>query len=253
MSNETSGARASEQGADLSVQPVAIQTSAHPSVATVGNPAIGTRSYFSSHYLYGAQLFTEEAGRLEASPTEPKFDARHRAFVVNAITSSCFFLEAFVNEILLDVVDRHDGHEDAYTAPLTADTKFRMRWLWEAGNIEKAKTLHKLNAILDAAEVEKLPAGRQPYQDAQLVIKLRNALVHYKVRSLSSDVPHELDADFASQRFPHNKLMAGAGHLFPDRILGHGCAEWSWQSCQAVADEFSRRLGIQPNYRRTSF
>lgn len=238
----------------MTEEPAVIQARAALAATTSSSLSVTTRSYFSSHYLFSAQLFAEEAGRLEDATTGPIFNAQHRAFVVNAITSSCFFLEAFVNEIFLDVVDGHDGHPDAYTAPLSDDAKFRMRWLWNGGNLERAKTLTKLNVILDAADVAMFPAGQQPYQDVNLVIKLRNALVHYKVRSLGSHTPHELDADFATQqRFAHNKLMAGTGNLFPDRVLGHGCAEWAWQSCKEIADEFSQRLGIRPNYQRATF
>jgi hypothetical protein len=106
---------------------------------------------------------------------------------------------------------------------------------------------------LVAAGFEPFTKGSNPYQDARLVIDIRNALVHYRPKSLGNTQLHPLAAKVAG-KFPLNPLMAGSQNpVFPDHVLGHGCTEWAWRSCMTLADEFSGRLGIRPNYQRAAF
>ncbi|WP_045877676.1 hypothetical protein [Pseudofrankia sp. DC12] len=207
------------------------------------------RNYFSTNYLYTARWLSEEARQLEeklAGVTH--YHPQHRGAVISSITSACAFLEAHINEIFLDVVDEQPPWVDH----LTADVRDKICWLWTDGKAEENRALAKYNAILIAASLPILDKGQNPYQDAQLVIDIRNVLTHYKVYSLGEKKPHTLSRKFASPQFPLNQLMVGHNaERFPDHILGHGCADWAWRSCKKFADEFGRRLGISLKYQAT--
>ena len=220
-------------------------------MAVAGSVTYSMRSYFSSHYLYSAQRLSQEAGRIEAqAPPGLSFDPDHRMFVTSSVLASVTFLEALVNEVFQDVVDRHDQHDDAYVAPLGDETKRIMSWLWAPGGAERLPILDKFDAALVAAGLVPFDKGAYPYQYTALVVEVRNALVHYKPQSLGPARHHKLAARLRS-KFAPNKLMEGAGNpFFPDHALGHGCSEWAWRSCRDHADEFSRRLGIRPHYQR---
>jgi hypothetical protein len=86
-----------------------------------------------------------------------------------------------------------------------------------------------------------------------LLIRLRNELIHYKPRNLASPTVHRLEKRLTG-RFATNKLMTGAGNsFFPDHCLGHGCAEWSVTSSEMYMNAFFADLGIVPNYQRVEF
>ncbi|ABD10271.1 hypothetical protein ThrDRAFT_01695 [Frankia casuarinae] len=231
--------------------------------ATVGSVKVRLRSYFSSHYLYSAQFFSSEAGRIEVAARErgesPLFDPRHRAFVISSITASCAFLEAMVNELLEDIADGFaDGVFSDYVSPLPDNTKRVIAVFWrkeKAGRVEtvleKSDVLTKLDMILATAGLPRIDTSRRPWQEVDLVIKIRNALTHYKPQSLGDDDVHYLTKKLqGGDRFQLNPLVSSGNPYFPDKALGHGCADWAWRSCKQLADEFSDALGIMPNYRR---
>ncbi|WP_152991208.1 hypothetical protein [Frankia sp. R43] len=226
-------------------------------VATALSITVATRSYFSTHYLHAARQFSDQAGRAEQAVTESqksrRFDPAHRGYVIGSITASCMFLEAMINEIFLDIVDGHDKHEDAYVAPLADDAKRVLAWMWNDGNLDQLPTLQKLDAALVANGQEPFERGRQPYQDVALVVEIRNALIHYKPQTLGGDQVHRLTKKLRGKSLPLNPLTSSGNPYFPDQVLGHGCTDWAWRSCKALADEFSACLGIRPNYQRVDF
>lgn len=65
--------------------------------------------------------------------------------------------------------------------------------------------------LLTFADVQPLDRGRQPYQDAALVVRLRNAVAHYQPEDLSADDPHKMEQALRG-KFPDNELMAGSGN-----------------------------------------
>jgi hypothetical protein len=130
------------------------------------------RSHLSSWYLWGAKHFAYMANEVE-----DQADARelNRAYVTNAVFSSVAFLEAAINEVYGDVVD---GYEP-YIKALSDETKARLSGLWRAEeSIEKGRLLHKYQAALECADKSLFDKGVHPYQDAKLLVKLRNKLTH---------------------------------------------------------------------------
>ncbi|MCK9928846.1 hypothetical protein MXD62_16950 [Frankia sp. Mgl5] len=187
----------------------------------------------------------------------PKFDPAHRGYVIGSITASCMFLEAMINEILQDIYDHakdsKKNRESDYIAPLSASTRRMLAWMWNDGKLEQLPALQKLDAVLVADGHEPFEQGRQPYQDVALVVEIRNALIHYKPQTLGGDQVHRLERKLRGKSLTLNPLTSSGNPYFPDQVLGFGCTNWAWRSCKALADEFSTRLGIEPNYRRADF
>jgi hypothetical protein len=219
----------------------------------VNSPMIMMRSYFSSHHLWAAQSFAARAGEIERGPGEiPRFDIAQRAFVTGAVLSAAAFLEAAINELCQDVADG----EDSYVGPLDEDSKKLIKAFWdltEERNRSPFSILDKYQIVLTFCRREQFSAGVQPYQDADLAIRLRNELMHYKPETLGGDAQHKFLKQLSS-KFVENPLIVGSGNpYFPDKCLGSPCAAWAVQSAKALADEFFTRIDVTPNYMRAKF
>jgi hypothetical protein len=209
---------------------------------------IGMRNYFSTYLFWTGLQMTTLAAAIEAAHSgQSRFDLRHRGYVLSAILAAEGFLEAMVNELFQDAVDEHNLSGDGYLAPLSRDTHLLMARMWQATDGGRGLgPLDKYDLLLAAVGMASLDRGRNPYQDAQMLGKLRNAVAHYQPEHLFANVPHRLKGKFAA-----NALMAGAGSpWWPDHCLGAGCAGWAIQTATALADYVASAVGITPNYQR---
>src|SRR5262249_47602608 len=149
------------------------------------------RNYFSTHMLWGAEHYVARAKAIEDAHTgESRFDIEHRAYVVSAIVSSALFLEAMVNELFQDAYDEHGTSADGYIAPLSERTRELMREWWASTDQGFENVLEKYQLLLVFGERTKLDRGAMPYQDAKLLIRLRNLLVHYRSETVGADLQH---------------------------------------------------------------
>jgi len=159
------------------------------------------------------------------------------------------FLDAAVNELFQDAADAHDS----YISSLAHPAREALAAFWEIAEERRLATLDKCQMALVLAGHARMNKGEQPFQDAALVVRIRNELVHYRPQSLKADEPEDLAKKLRS-KFALNRLMDGTGNPFlPDKCLGSGCALWAVRATVAFADGFFRILGIQPNYQQVTF
>jgi uncharacterized protein YutD len=187
-----------------------------------GTATIKNRAYFSSHHLWAAEKFTKVCGEIENSLVGTQtFNIEHRAYVIATIVCAVAFLEAAINEVFQDAFDKHQS----YVGNLNSNTLALMKDFWETTGETKNKSrtaiLRKYQLALCFACVPKFEKNDSLYLDASKVVDLRNELVHYKPKSLVGD-----------------------------KCLDKGCADWCVKSSRNFADEFFKRIGIQPNYQR---
>ena len=209
------------------------------------------RIYYSSQHLWGAERWASDAERLEREwEGEPRFDMEHRAYVTNAIFSSVAFLEAAINELFQDAYDDHL----AYIAPLQPSVRESIADFWRIiaeHNIRARSrfgTTEKYEIALALTHNEPLDHDDEVYRDVRLVIRLQNALVHYKPSTLMQIDKSGFDESLHG-KFPLNPMMTGRENpFFPDKALGAGCARWGIESCRTFTDRFFTQLGIKPNY-----
>jgi hypothetical protein len=214
---------------------------------------VALRSYFSTFHLWASRHFAQRAQIIEDSHSgRSRFDVEHRAFVIGAVVEASAFLECAINEVLKDCFDSHDGY--IKTLPCVSVRALRdKRTEWHANGRTTVSTLDKYDSAIACCRVQAFDRGATPYQEVALLVRLRNALIHYTPESLSEDDPHRL-GDALRSRFKENALMAGSGNpYFPDKCLSAGCARWVFISARNFADEFFTRIGMAPNYQRSGF
>jgi hypothetical protein len=192
------------------------------------------------------------------------FDVQHRAYVTDSVLSAVAFLEAAINEVFDDVADRHLGYVD----PLPDECKRLMAGLWDEG-MERRSFLEKYQVALLCANSTVFNKGGPPYQDADLLYRLRNRLTHARAETRSTDdkqedAPQKTDkpnkasqkkkdklSEVLKKKFKPSRLMENSANpYFPDHCLGAGCADWAVRSATTFADEFFGRLNLTPNYKR---
>lgn len=223
--------------------------------ATVPSLTILARSYFSTYFLWTAKDQTIQAKNIEDSHSGKSiFSIEHRASVVNAIFSAVSFLEASINEVYQDAVD----NEQSYIGSLSPSAINNLAQ--EGPRVEQNLSgkkgsiiLAKYQKALELIGIAKFDENSNLYSDAQLLINLRNSIMHFKPKSVGGQIKHELEL-LLKGKFPENKLMDGAGNSFyPDKCFGYGCASWALNTSKLFADKFFADIGITPNYQRVTF
>ena len=223
-----------------------------PSAEAFGTPSISMRVYFSSYYLWAAEHFMRLASNIEgAHQGRSRFDIKHRAYVTGSVFASVTFLEAAINELFKDAADKYES----YVGSLNNDvlSKLAVKWKKTEGDNKYISILKKYQLALEFAQQPAFIENDPPYKDVDLLIELRNELVHYKPQTLGGMHIHMLEGELEN-KFPINALMADSGNpFFPDKCLGYGCAKWALTSSRSFADDFFNKVGVIPNYKRVRF
>lgn len=218
--------------------------------------SIKIRKYFSIQHIQSAALFAMHAYSIEKNYDGVFSDelfSHHSSYVTGSILSSVFFLEATINELFADTLEPHSQ----IVKKLNQATIQLMVKMWKLGVPKTAnfKILQKYQIALELAQKKIFDAGAQPYQDVNLLVKLRNDLVHYEpesVKSPSSDDFGPADIHryekMLSGKFLANPLTGQGNPFYPDKCLGHGCAEWAVNSSVKFVDDFFSRMGLFSPY-----
>lgn len=218
------------------------------------------RDCFSVRYIQSSALLCRLAFAVEQefqkAGTVPE-DARlrHEAFVLNAVLSSVSFLESVVNELHADATDEEfTALDDKHGTLLRTIGR---QW-HNPKNFDRAPMLTKYQTILAIANQPGFEEGDQAFVNVRELIEIRNHLLHYTRewvvihhRRSPGREPESTSDHFErmlARKFATNPLAAKNVPFFPDKCLGHGCAEWAILNCIIFVDEFYRRLGLPVPY-----
>jgi len=218
------------------------------------------RDCFSVRYIQSAAVLCrlgygiEHAGMAAEDPASD-LHLRHEAFILNSVLSTVAFLESTINELFADAAD------DAY---LFADENHEMllktigeKWQNEK-NFDRAPMISKYQKILTIAGAPPFDDDDPAFANVRVLIEIRNHLMHYKrewvvIRDRgAAPAGEETTADkfekILRKKFAINPLAAKNLPFFPDKCLGHGCAEWAIANSLIFTDEFFRRLDLPAPY-----
>jgi hypothetical protein len=172
---------------------------------------------------------------------------------MTAILSAAAFLEAGVNELFQNAYHGHLVNIEGLGSEIIEGLS--NYWAKTEAKGRFKPILKKYQEALRISGKEPFLEDVNPYEDAGLVIKLRNEITHFKPTTviLGEHSGHELE-DKLKDKFEWNHLMDGSrNHFIWDKCLGAGCAEWTVGTVKAFADEFHRKLGLKPNYQSVDF
>ncbi len=169
------------------------------------------------------------------------FFNHHRAYVVGAIMTSVASVEARINEFYLDATDNLLG------SILDAGQQVLLAELWKPVDEKRFRILQKYQIALAAIERSKFDTSRGPYQDVDLLIALRNMLVHFKPEWDNDQKKHRQIEKKLQGRFKLNPFWPKDGPIFfPFKCLSHGCASWAVRSSMNFILQFFALIGVDP-------
>ncbi len=203
-------------------------------VGQVENLILRQRFSFALHPLLAAARFARDCGRVEQENTGkelgPFFDEiiqYSSASVIMAVIS----LEAYINDYLESI---------APLFPNTPPTAMEKLDEWLA----MLAILKKYDLALEVKKLPSLDKSSKNYQAVDILVKFRNALVHFKP-SWNDELGkhHDLGKSLRG-RFRFSPFITkNTGVIFPQRCFCHEGAAWAVTTAQSFMRDFDSRLG----------
>lgn len=219
---------------------VIVSSSPAIAISMPSSSTVKMKSAFSLHHLLSAALFARSSYDLETnlktSITE-EITTEHRAYVTSSVLTAVAALEAGINEFYLESLDQGSSIQNILDNSITAT----LQELWPT--VEEMPILKKYQIALITTKKNRFEKGEQPFQDAESLIKLRNALVHFRPEWDTDLQEHKKLEDRLRSKFALNPYAAPNQVFFPYKCLGHGCAEWAVNISKNFMGEFYVRIG----------
>jgi hypothetical protein len=194
------------------------------------------RMNLSAHHMMAAAQFARESGKIEKEHEGQPLGQFYEDItirVVSTIIMSACSLEAFINEIFLD----------ANIHLVSAVAEIENNW----PTIEKTEILEKFRTAMEMAGTKKMNKGIPVYQNAHLLIDMRNALVHFKPEWSHEKKGHFRIENKIHNQFPLSPFWQGV-KAFPEKCMSYGCAKWCVGSAMEFAETFCQETGIVNKY-----
>lgn len=202
---------------------------------------LDSRYSFTSQFLAGAALQARAAFGIElvGTPASPSEDqCAHRSYVVGAIMQSVAALESEIWE----VVHHGPGHHLGSNGVDGAARAFLAR---VADLIDDQRTLERYECVLHLLHKAPLQIGIHPFQDAELVVGLRNEIVHYKSKWGDDLAGIKLFKGLESKNHRRPPFFPESGvNFFPHQCLSADCAAWAVETCAEFLATFYCHLGV---------
>ncbi|WP_425146963.1 hypothetical protein [Deinococcus sp.] len=211
----------------------------------------------SQRYAKGAILFAAYAEHIEKSVDYPDRYVNYHINCSSSIIFSYLCLEAYINELHYWLITPEKFSEELqfHKYPLDSSTRSKLEHFISA---RSDKTLEKYIGIaLTCANLE-LKTGDILFQNVNLLSKLRNELVHYKlsVSTLIEDGklidPIANLKEKLTGKFTLNPLTHSDGFpdlYFPDQVVSLGAAQWAYRSVYEFIDDFHGQISWPPHER----
>jgi hypothetical protein len=218
------------------------------------------RDCFSVRYIQSAALLCRLGYDIEKNYTESgelsqESLLRHEAFVLNSIFSTVAFLESTVNELWSDAADNAYFFTDEKNEMLLKNIGDK----WKNENyFDRTPMVHKYQKILAIADKPMFDERHPAFSNIRNLMEIRNYLMHYRrewviiqeggVSDAHEETRTEKFEYMLKNKFMENPLAHKNRPYFPDKCLGHGCAEWAVVNSLEFTDEFFLKLELPAPY-----
>jgi hypothetical protein len=210
-----------------------------------GTPKIEVRDSITRDHRWTALHAARLCGQLESQlkRNDPKVEHRSQAMI--AVFFAAAFLDALVNEVILDVIDPEVPAAHVANIPTDTATIAAFRRA-----LNEPSTLEKYQKALTAAGKLPYTETRNPFKRAQLLLRFRNHLVHFKPKTRDIHVEHDFAARFKNAKIAENQQDIGLP-WFPNRALGVGLADWACETSFQFGKSWWKRIGLRRDFDAT--
>lgn len=201
-----------------------------------------TRTNFAVQHLLAAARFSRLVGQIEGENKDQPFGPFWEevlAFSIGCVVCAVAAIEAYANEIFAD-------REKSFPA---RDPEL-VEKLWE--KFEQSSTIDKFDLALFLLNRPKLEKGSQPIQNLDGLIRLRNALTHFKPEWDDERIEHAKVSDRLKGRFAPSQLFGPNEPLFPRAWATHGCTRWAVETCLSFARIFEASADFPSKFEKFS-
>lgn len=225
-----------------------------------GESTIRFRDCFSVRYIQSAALLCRLGYEIEQMQGKtgilsPDSLLRHEVFILNSLLSSVAFLESTINELYADAADDAYFFSDEKKEALLRT--IREKWKNQR-NFDRASLITRYQKILNIAKKPLFDENNPGFSDVRHLVEIRNYLMHYRrewvivqndeeVRN-SEETHTEKFEKLLKNKFLQNPFAHKNQPFFPDKLLGHGCAEWAIRNSLEFTDEFFKNLELPAPY-----
>lgn len=202
------------------------------------NWSMDVRANFSVPHLLAGARFSRHVCSIERAnrgkPLGPFYD-EILSFCIATVITSVASLESYSNELFSDYGKNFPDVRGALVVGL-----------WDS--LGKMSMLEKFNLALIMRNAEAFDKGSKPYQDVDVLIKLRNALIHFTPEWESDQDLHAKLSNKLRYKFQPTPFMEESAPLFPKRWASSGCAKWAVRSCLSFAERFEAKSALEPRF-----
>lgn len=199
------------------------------------------RSNFSVMHLMSAARFSRLCYKVEEEnkgKSYGPFIEEVNAYTTSAVLLSVASIEANINETFADALDN-------FVSIGNFDQNF-IKIIWQT--IEKEPILDKYQFVLNMKGKGDLDKSTATYQSIQTLIKVRNALVHYKPEWHDNQVEHDKIGKILRGKFKLSPFLDELSPIFPMRCMTHGFTQWAVQSSLRFFDWYSSLADLPNRY-----
>lgn len=210
------------------------------------------RIYLSILHIQAAAFFCRkcyeiENGYSDMQTLESNTRSILKYYAINTILSSVCFLEATINEIYCDT-EKTPHFVQGLGEPIIKVISQKWR-----ENFERKPFILKYQKALELVGSKKFEETDTLLKDVIILNSVRNAMVHYKPETIlikrtpksKNDINDECYFEqLLKDKFNSSVIVGTEDPFFPERCLGHGCAEWAVKTSANFVEEFLNRMGI---------
>ena len=189
---------------------------------------LSTRVNNAIPFLMAAARFSRAVKAVEdANSTEPfgEFWEEIRSNAVACILLVAAALESYTNELFSD------------RDKVFADQKMKvLEKLWKT--FERKPSLEKFNMALLLRDKPEIDEKSDTYRAVSAVLKLRNALTHFKPEWSHAPDKHQKLSKELEGYFSPSRIFKGDQFIFPSAWAGHSCTSWAVQTTVKFFQDF---------------
>jgi hypothetical protein len=212
-----------------------------------GPRLVRARPSMALFFIKAAHCFYLRTKQFEEQNTVPTED--FNAQIIGGIISAVSFLECYINEVYADAAE-----EDVRCSKIPSEKLKLISKMWNRGIPRTARysILEKYNIFLDLVDAEPFDKGRFPYQDASILIDIRNEMVHFEPywttiensEAVMPSKPNKFESKLKG-RFASSKLHKMDYFFFPHYCFSSDCVRWAFDSAKELSFDFSRRANVE--------
>jgi len=193
---------------------------------------VKTRTNYAVPHLLSAAIFSRRVGEIEAKHAGQAFGPFWDEILAHA-TATVFLtvagLESYANELFVDMDQNFPGVG-----------KELLETLWSA--YEEKRVFEKFELALLLRGAPGLVPGTEPFQSVHALVRLRNALIHFKPEWEPAE--HKQLSSRLRNFFKPTEFLSKDEGLFPRAWASHDCTVWALNAVLRFVEHFEDCAGL---------